>query len=240
MFSGNGSESYQVLLQNDVSFVSFNPSIKSFFPGIQQSMCYFLLRKENQTTNFTIIESSDTNKFRTRLLDRPVNPVSQWVPKTEKLVNKFVSNKRNHVVYNRGKNLNLYKGNKIPIIYTSSKTLYTNKPELAAGLGQKKAIIFAISTDFSFKMDYSGKFGAGPNTFYIPFLTISQGKCLELFFKSEDYKLLVSSTKSNRRYIKISLIEFLKLDKIISKKFKKTKKNKNYKKTKTRKIYFLS
>jgi hypothetical protein len=169
--------------------------------------------------------------------DRPVNPVKQWIPKTEKLVNKFVSVKRNQVVYNRGKSVNLYKGNKIPIIYTSSKTLYTNKHELAAGLGKKKAIIFAISTDHSFKMDFVGNVGAGPNTFYIPFETVKEGKYLEQFLKSDDYKLLVSSTKTNRKYLKIALIEYLKLDKIMHNKTKKIRKNN---KNKTRKINYVS
>jgi len=237
LFSGNGSKSYQVLLKSNVSFVSFNPSIQSFFPGIQQSMCYFLLAKADKFDDFTIIESNDTNKFKIQLLDRPVNPVKQWTPKTEKLVTKFVSLKRNHVVYNRGKSVNLYKGNKIPIIYTSSKTLYTNKHELAAGLGKKKAIIFAISTDHAFKMDFTGKFGVGPNTFYIPFETVKQGKQLESFLKSDNYQLLVSSTKTNRKYLKIALIEHLKLDKIMNNNTNKTMKmRKNYKNKTRRKI----
>ena len=232
LFSGNGSESYHVLLQSQVQFISFNPSNQSFFPGIQQSICYFILQKADKSTKLTIIESNDTNKFQTRLQNRPVNPVKQWIPKTEKLVNHFVSLKRNHVVYNRGKNINLYKGNKYPIVYTPNKNLFTNKQELAVGLGQKKAIIFAISTDHAFKMDYTGRVGAGPNTFYIPFDSTYQGKLIERFLKSDDYKLLVSSTKTNRKYIKIALIEYLKLDKIMNNKTKKMRKSH---KNKTRK-----
>ena len=86
---------------------------------------------------------------------------------------------------------------------------------MAAGFGQKKAIVFSISTDLAFKMDYSGKFGAGPNTFYIPFETIKEGKRLETFLKSKEYKELVLATKTSRQYLKIALIEHLKLNKIM-------------------------
>jgi hypothetical protein len=235
LFSGNGSDSYQILLKNNVPFISFNPSIQYYFPGIQQTICYFLMKKINTNTSLTVVESGDTNKIKIQLQNRPVNPVKLWTSKTEGLVNKFVSLKRNQVVYNRGKSLNLYKGNKFPIIYSPSKTLYTNKHELATGLGKKKAVIYAISTDYSFKMDFTGNMGSGPNTFYIPFQTVSEGKRLEQFLKSEDYKLLVSSTKTNRKYLKIALIEYLKFDKIMHNSTKKTKKRKHNNNSKTKK-----
>lgn len=235
LFSGNGSESYRLLLHTQVQFISFNPSNQSFFPGIQQSICYFILKKKtDKFKKFTIIESNDTNKLKIILQNRPINPVKNWNLKTEKLVNNYVSLKRNQAVYNRGKNIILYKGNKYPIIYTPNKNLNTNNQELAAGLGKKKAIIFAISTDHAFKMDFTGKEGSGPNTFYIPFETMKQGKRLESFLKSDDYKLLVSFTKTNRKYIKIALIEHLKLDKIMHNKTKKMKKSL---KNKTRKNF---
>jgi len=235
IFSGNGSEVYQILLKNDVPFISFNPFNQSFFPGIQQNICYFILNKISTKPKITIVESDNTNKIKIHLEDRPVNPIRSWTNHSEKLVTKFVSNERNQVVYNRGKNLSLYKGTKYPIIYTSSKTLYTNNIDLAAGFGQKKAIIFSISTDFAFKMDYSGKFGAGPNTFYIPFETIKQGKRLETFLKSKEYKELVLATKTSRQYLKIALIEHLKLDKIMKSQMRTKKRIHQKKSNKTRK-----
>ena len=57
-------------------------------------------------------------------------------------------------------------------------------------------------------------------------------------YKSDDYKLLVNSTKTSRQFIKIALVEHLELTKIMkmnvpskslkskSKSLKKTKKNK--------------
>ena len=224
MFSGNGSESYKTIIKNDIPFISFN---QTFFQKIQQPICYFLLHKtiqnntiqnntiqNNTIQNNTIIESNN-KQFTIKLEDRPVNPIRNWTPETEKQIKKYVSNKRNMVHYNRGANLNMYKGTKYPIIYSPLKTLYTNNLDLAVGLGTKKAIIFAISVDLSFKMDYSGKYGVGPNTFYVPFETIKEGKRIESFLNSEEYKTLALATKTTRQYLKLSFIEYLNFEKII-------------------------
>lgn len=232
MFAGNGSQSYQTIIQNNIPFVSFNTNNQSFFHKIQQPVCYFILHKSNKT-GLTTIEHNDELTFKIKLQDRPVNPIRNWTLNTEKLINKFVTNQRNTVSYNRGKSIQSYKGNKYPIIFTSSKTLQTNNPKLAAGFGQKKAIIFSISPDLAFKMDYSGKFGSGPNTFYIPFDTNTEGKNLEKFLKSDDYKTLALATKTTRQYLKIAFIEHLKLTKIFG--TNKTKKHKLNHNNKTRK-----
>ena len=68
------------------------------------------------------------------------------------------------------------------------KKLRTNKLELAPGLNVKKAVIFAISPKLEFEMDYTGKYGVGPNTFYIPFNTVFQGRKLNAFLKSDHYR----------------------------------------------------
>lgn len=234
IFSGNGSDSYKLIIKNQIPFVSFNPSNQSFFPGIQQYVCYFLLHKVSNNSALTIIENSDNRSFKIKLKDRPVNPIRNWNTHTEKLVNKYVSDRRNIVSYNRGKSLNSYKGNKYNVFYTADKTLSTNNPKLAPGLGQKKAVIFAISVDLAFKMDYSGKYGIGPNTFYIPFNSFSEGKKLEKFLNSEDYKTLALATKTTRQYLKIAFIEHLNLTKIMGSTVK-TSKNIRSSKNKTRK-----
>jgi hypothetical protein len=232
IFSGNSSESYQTLIQNHLPFVSFNPVNQSYFQKIQQPVCYFILHKTH-SSSLTTIENNDQLTFKIKLQDRPVNPIRNWTLQTEKLINQFVSNERNSVSYNRGKKIISYKGNKYPIIFTPSKTLQTNNLKLAAGLDIKKAIIFSISPELAFKMDYSGKFGAGPNTFYIPFKTNTEGKKLEKFLNSEDYKTLALSTKTTRQYLKIAFIEHLKLTKIMG--HSKTKKNRLNSNNKTRK-----
>ena len=90
-------------------------------------------------------------------------------------------------------------------------------------------------------MDYTGKYGVGPNTFYIPFNTHSQGKNLNAFLKSEHYKTLALACKTSRQFLKIGFIEHLNLSKILNKEFitktlsnKKTSKKTN-KNNKTRK-----
>jgi hypothetical protein len=225
LFSGNGVNAYKPLVENWVSFVSFHSEIQGFFPGIQQYMCYFLLQKNEKRE--TLIENTDGKQFHVMLEDRAVNPVRNWTKKTEMLVRKYISNKKNVARYNRGKLLASYKGNKFSLIYTSSKKIGTNKSELAVGIGIKKAVIFAISPDLKFEMDYKGKYGIGPNTFYIPFNTIAEGNRLEHFLKSDEYKILALATKTTRQYLKIGFIEHLNLTKIMGSRL-------NYKSAKTK------
>ena len=142
IFSGNGTQSYQTLIQNHIPFVSFNHVNQTYFQRIQQPVCYFILHKTH-SSSLTTIENNDQLTFQIKLQDRPVNPIRNWTLHTEKLINQFVSNERNSVSYNRGKNLKSYKGYKYPIIFTPSKTLQTNNPLLAPGHGIKKAIIFS-------------------------------------------------------------------------------------------------
>jgi hypothetical protein len=107
----------------------------------------------------------------------------------------------------------------------------------AIGFGQRKAILFSMSVDLGFQMDFTGNLGAGPNTLIIPFQTLTQGKQLEYFLKSEEYKIMVLATKTSRQYLKIALIEYLILTKIINSSFKnnKTRKYSKIHKIKTRK-----
>ena len=243
MLSGNGNVGYTELIKYDVQYVSFNPEIQAFFPGIQQYICYFLMRK-TAVKGKTVIEQKGTAVFSTQLLDRPVNPVRNWTPYVETLIKKYMLPRKNDAVYNRGKQLSLYNGTKYSLIYTSSKKIRTNKLELAPGLNIKKAVIFAISPKLEFEMDYSGKYGVGPNTFYIPFQTMNQGKHLEAFLKSDHYKVLALACKTSRQFLKIGFVEHLNLHKIMdSKNIKtkktiktRTKKTKTNNKTKTRKI----
>jgi hypothetical protein len=235
IFAGNGSQSYKTIIQNNIPFVSFNPSNKLFFDKIQQPVCYFILYKRGGS-KITTIQHDDNLTFKIQLQNRPVNPIRNWTPHTEKLINKFVSNEKNNVSYNRGKNIKSYKGNKFSVIFTPSKMLYTNNPKLAPGVGIKKAIIFSISPDNAFKMDYSGKFGSGPNTFFIPFTNNAEGKKLEQFLNSDEYKTLALATKTTRQYLKIAFIEHIKLTKIM--RTNTTKKNKTNYKNKTKKHNF--
>lgn len=237
IFSGNGVNAYNLLIQNFVSFVSFNDDLHSFFPSIQLKICYFILNKINNTNKlFTTIENQNGILFKTKLLDRPVNPIRNWTPYTEKLIKQYISNQRNNAIYNRGKKINEYKGTKYPIIFTKDKMLYTNNVSLAVGIGTKKAIIFLISPKLEFIMDYNGKYGIGPNTFFISFQTNKEGKKLEKFLNSEIYKTIALATKTSRQFLKIGFIEHLNLNKIFNKSIETRKlTNKSNKKTRKNK-----
>jgi Eco57I restriction-modification methylase len=236
MFSGN-SNSYKKLLDYQVLYLNLDPLINSYFPKIQQFICFFLLQKKtNHTHSSTNIQNSTSN-FSVKLLDRVVNPVRNWTPKTEMLTKKYISDIRNNIVYNRGKPLSNYFINghaKYKLIYTPSTKLSTNKLELAPGFGIKKIVIFAISPDLKFEADIAGKYGVGPNTFYIPISTTHEAKKIQSFLKSQDYKELALATKTTRQFLKISFIEHLNLDKNInSTKTKTHKHNKTFIKKKT-------
>lgn len=233
IFAGNGSKSYQTILQNHIPFVSFNPKNQDYFSKVQQPVCYFILHKTNTNTNNTIVEHDDITRFNIQLKDRPVNPIRNWTLETDKLVNMFIGNERNNVSYIRGSNIESYKGNKYPIIFKPNKLLYSNDIKLAPGLGIKKAVVFSISPDLEFQMDYLGKYGAGPNTFIIPFKNRKEGKKLESFLQSDVYKVLANATKTTRQYLKLAFMEYLKLTKVFH--FSNTKKKTN-KKNKTRKV----
>jgi hypothetical protein len=241
MFSGNKMESYRVLLSEQVEFVSFNKSIIDFFPKLYNiSMCYFLLQKvsERFIKKKTIIESGNNSSFEIFLQDRPINPVSNWTKKTELLTNKYISNKRNTALYNRGKKISDYKGNKYKLIYTPDKMLSTSNQDLAVGLNIKKAVLFLISPELQFKMDFKGQYGLGPNTFYIPFTIEKQGRLLEKFLNSKDYKELALATRTSRQFLKLAFVEYLDLDKIfnLNEKSGFTRKKRTFKdKKKTRK-----
>jgi hypothetical protein len=80
-------------------------------------------------------------------------------------------------------------------------------------------------------MDFSGKFGVGPNTFYIPFHSIIEGKKLEAFLNSSYYKTLALATKTTRQYLKIAFIEYLNFSKIMKKEYSKKHKQNDKNKT---------
>ena len=138
-------------------------------------------------------------------------------------------------IYNRGDSLASYKGTKYPIIYTPLKTLYSNDISKAVGFGIKKAIIFAISTKLTIKMDFKGEYGVGPNTIYIPFVSSAQGKQLEELLNKEDVKMLALITKTSRQYLKLAFIEYLKLPMTTTR--TRTRRHSNGKTRKQRLIY---
>jgi hypothetical protein len=254
LFAGNGSDAYQILLSHHIPQVHFRDH---FFDQIQQPVCYFLFQKNflfhknpsnknpsnknpsnknpsnKSHRKTTTIHWNQSNPFSISLQDRPVNPIRNWTPQTEKWIEQYVSLERNEVKYIRGHSIESYKGSKYPVVYKKGEKLHTNDMSMCPGLGIKKAIVFAISTQLEFEMDYMGKWGAGPNTFYIPFQTDVQGRRLEAFLLGEVCQTLALATKTSRQYIKIAFMEYMNWDEIMDQNKKKKKKQTRKKKIKT-------
>jgi len=233
LFSGKGVKGYHALLKEHVLFVSLNETNRQYFPTIQQYICYFVLEKVEypKKDRHTMIENGKGDIFRVELQERELNPVRNWTVKTERLIEKYISTVRNNAVYNRGDPISSYKGSKYPIIYNPAEKLYTDEKRQAVGYGIPKIVIFAISPQLAFETDYTGKYGVGPNTFYIPLKSILEKNKIEEFLQSEDYKTMALATKTSRQFLKIGLIEYLDVDKILRKNGNKTRKQKTKKNT---------
>ena len=213
LFSG-GSNIYKRLLETNVMLIHLDKNIQTFFPKIQEFMCYFLLQNTNIKKETRII-TKEGNSFECILQDRPVNPVRNWNITTEKLIEQYISNTKNNGIYNRGKAVSAYNGNGTSklyeIIYKPGQKLVTDNVNLAIGFGQPKIVIFLISTQFDFEIDLNGLYGVGPNTFYFPIQNKTEGILLERFLKSDVYRTLLLSTKTNRQFIKLSFIQYVAL-----------------------------
>ena len=225
LFAGNSSAVYKRIVTDNKLAVSSIVFEKKPFPGVQQLFCYFLINKFVKSNK--ISKTTINNDFTTTLLDRPINPVMNWTNKVELLVKKYISNTvKNGAKYVRGKSVGDYVGNKYKLIYKpDGAKLGTNSLEMAPGYGVKKVVIFAISPSLQFEADFDGKFGVGPNTFFIPIASINEGKKLVKFLESDEYKELALACKTTRQFLKIGFIEHLNLNKIYNK-GNKTRKNK--------------
>ena len=217
---GGGSKVYvELILNHMVSTISFDKSIQTFFPKIQQYMCFFLVEKGKGPKKKTQIIGNQGESFNIILTNRPVNPFRNWTEQTETLIQTYIFSKRNQFVYNRGKPLHSYNEDgtkeKYQLIYTPSKKIYTSCKNLALGIGIKKIVLFLISPNLEFEIDREGKYGVGPNTFYLPIDNIDDVVSIEAFFKSDIYRTMALATKTTRQFLKMKFIEHLDIDKII-------------------------
>lgn len=231
IFSGGSANvPYHTMLnEGRVKFISFN--CEMYFPAIQQPVCYFFVEKNGQRHeqsrqrheqsqySRTLIENHKGERFYVILRDRPLNPVRNWTLQLERLVDKYLCDVPvEESYYNRGVPVSKYKGDKYDIIYNVNSVLRTDSKELAVGLGVKKVVIFLISPNLDFYMDFKGDCGVGPNTVYIPFDTVSDGKKLRAYFDSDEYKMLALATKTTRQFLRPSFLTHLDIDTILSNK----------------------
>ena len=225
LFSG-GSKTYLELIKKNIITISFEKSIQLYFPKIQQFMCFFLIQNIENAGNInqTRIVDNKGDPFDCIIKDRPVNPVRDWNLETEQLIQQYILNTKNNGVYNRGKPLSKYQIGTInecvnecgvyELIYQPNKKLVTDNLSISVGFGLKKIVIFLISPRLEFEHDFNGLYGIGPNTFYFPIQNKEEGVILSEFFKSDIYKKIMLSTKTNRQFIKLSCIQYFDINKI--------------------------
>jgi hypothetical protein len=228
IMTGNTNKAYEEIIKYNTLYISFNNIQKRYFPSIGQSMCYFLVQTgtKNDKTK-TQINNQDNKNISIILKDRNINPVRDWTSETEKIFSDYITTEKNDSTYYRGTTESDYKGGKYTVIYLPNREniyLKTNNEKLAPGLGIKKVVLFETVPASNGIIDYKGEYGVGPHTIYIPFQTNSEGKLLERFFKSQIYRKLVDSSQTSHRYLKVTLVSHLNLDKILLKRVSKTKK----------------
>lgn len=219
LFSGNSSKTYLKLLNCHLHYIDFRQQITHAFHGIQQKICCFLLEKKDYISKLlTNIYSDNSNtNLPVQLTNRPINPIRNWNLETESWFQKYITLTKNpNVVYNRGLSLDNYNKNNMEInytlIYTPTTKLYTNNIKLAKGFGKKKIIFFLISIKGEYFIDWKGEYGVGPNTIFISFEKEEEGKKLDTFFKSNDYKKAVYACKTCRQFFKIALLQYLHVE----------------------------
>ena len=175
-------------------------------------MCYFILENNNKNTQTLIINSSGI--FRTTLKNRSVNPIKEWNSRTEALIAKYITDKRNNFIYNRGTTESDYKGGNIEVIYTPEQKLKTNNPSLAPAYGAKyKVILFESKPRSKPVYDKDGNYGVGPHTFYYISKSDTEAEKLIKFLSGKEYDEILNLVLT-AQYLKTSFIMYLNIKEI--------------------------
>jgi hypothetical protein len=219
-FSGDRSPFYSDLLAcSHLDALHFLPVPSPEFPSIQQPMVWCVGHASDHASRSapgpapgTRIYTPGERPFSVVLRNRPVNPVRHWTVHTEALVEAWVGSTRNRASYVRGHPLSMYHGTRIPLIYSTTRALHTDDPALAPGWGHRKAVLLAVSATGACCMDYDGSWGAGPNTVWIPFDTVAEGRRLETFLRGPVYAALSQSTRTSRQFLKLTLVQYMQWD----------------------------
>jgi hypothetical protein len=235
LFSGAGSsgnEAYRRLTTEwQITSLNFAREIEVAFKDIQLPMCTFVATRGTPETTKGIQEATqaetevtmaDGSVFRVTLQPgRAANPVMEWTPATEDLVEEWTSLAKNEVVYCRGHVQSMYgKSNElaVPVVLSVSKRLSLARDSVRpalVGWGISKAILFSMCPRRSFVMDYAGEWAAGPNTFYVPFRSRAEGERLAAFLSSVTYATLVQSTRTMRLYMKHATLQHVRFDRVM-------------------------
>ena len=206
--TGNTGKAYEDIIKFNTHVVNINNIQKTYFPGIGQSMCYFLVEKGKKNNNFkTTIINQNNNKINVILKDRPVNPIRNWTNETEKLILKYITKEDNE--FKRTSDSNIPPRNndgKITVIETATAEYKTND-KTAQGYKVPKYILFRMSPTHEGRLDFKGNYGLYAQIYFIPIKGINVKK-LQGFFSSEDYKTLVNSVTTSQ-YLKDSFVKHI-------------------------------
>lgn len=216
VFRGGSNKLYNTLVEyNRVRYINFDKKISSvYFKNIQQSICYCLLEMSNLTKLTNIIDSNN-NMTNVKLSKHSINPICFWTQNTFELTKLYLSNTKNSIIYHRGNSLKQYYRQykndifNCPVVYTKTKIIYGNKNNHIEGMGVPKIIIFAICPTLDVFFDINGEYGVGPNTFYYPFKSALNGFAWLLFFNSNEYKMIIESTRTHRQFLNGYIIQHL-------------------------------
>jgi hypothetical protein len=208
IMTGNTGKAYEDIIKFNTHVVNINNIQKTYFPGIGQSMCYFLVEKGKKNNNFkTTIINQNNNKINVILKDRPVNPIRNWTNETEKLILKYITKEDNE--FKRTSDSNIPPRNndgKITVIETATAEYKTND-KTAQGYKVPKYILFRMSPTHEGRLDFKGNYGLYAQIYFIPIKGINVKK-LQGFFSSEDYKTLVNSVTTSQ-YLKDSFVKHI-------------------------------
>ena len=240
LFSGNSSIAYDYCIRLHIlNLILFGKSDQAkYFPNIHQPMCYFMLVNVDVSSSLekfkTLIKNQNGDVLSVNMISRPLNPIRNWTNETELLIQKYITHCTNSSVYHRGYSLSRYgtdftEMTPVPVLYNPHKNIWGDKN--VEGFGIRKVIIYGVTPFFSWMVDNDGKYGIGPNMFYIPIpignnndgdddvvvaIAAEHMEKIDSFFSTLNWKKMVNAVRTTRQFLKIALIRHLNLNIILS------------------------
>jgi len=201
-FIGNSIKGYSDIIKKQIILLNTSDITSTYFPQIGQNTVYFLLQNIVNTKVSLILDRA--NKLNSiQLTDRKLNPLLFWNKVTEKIFSKLILDTDNDSTFKYVredfkifKNTGNYK-----VIIQPNLTKYTDNIEKARGWNIPKIIIFRQKPNAEPYVDYTGKTGAGPETYYYTDTNKNHLDNLNLFFMSDIFKFIKKLTTTSQ-YLK--------------------------------------
>jgi hypothetical protein len=219
ILTGNKNPTYKELIKYDICDININNIKTNYFPGIGQQMCYFLIRKRKTNGYKTTITNNKGISFDVVIEDRGINPVGDWSPNTEKLIDQYMNNnKQNNFIRTSEKNIKNSPDGKIKVLINSTNSIRTNDKNVE-GYGVTKFILFRMQPAVEGILDSTGNIGLSTDQiYYLPLEGYNKTDINKIvkFFKSEPYKILQKATTTGQ-FLKDVFIKSININKIIGK-----------------------